>query len=49
MQNWIFIAAGVSLVIPLGWVLLRSRGTTFDIEPVSSQWLQEQKRAHEDR
>jgi hypothetical protein len=49
MQNWMFVAAAVSLVLPLGWVLLRSREATFDVEPVSRHWLQEQKRTREDR
>ena len=48
MQNWMLVAAAVSVVIPLGWLLLRPRAT-FDVEPVSSHWLQEQKRTHEDR
>jgi hypothetical protein len=49
MQNWMLVAAAVSVVIPLGWALLRSRVATFDVEPVSSHWLQEQKRTREDR
>ena len=43
------VVAAVTVVIPLGWVLLRSREATFDVEPVSSHWLQEQKRARDDR
>ena len=49
MQNWIFVAAAVSLVLPVGWMLLRSREATFDVEPVSRHWLEEQKRRREER
>ncbi|HEX6065877.1 MAG TPA: hypothetical protein VFZ04_16710 [Longimicrobiales bacterium] len=44
MHTWIFVAVAALLAIPLAWVALRSRETTFDIEPVSRHWLEEQKR-----
>jgi hypothetical protein len=44
MQTWILVVAATLLVIPLAWIALRSRATTFDIEPVSRHWLEEQKR-----
>jgi heme O synthase-like polyprenyltransferase len=44
MQNWIYVAVAALLAIPLAWMALRSREATFDIEPVSRQWLEEQKR-----
>ena len=44
MQNWIFLAAAALLAIPCAWIALRAREATFDIEPVSRHWLEEQKR-----
>jgi hypothetical protein len=48
MQHWIYVAGAALLAIALAWVALRFRGVTFDIEPVSRNWLMEQKRTRED-
>ncbi|HEY5618798.1 MAG TPA: hypothetical protein VIK60_12720 [Vicinamibacterales bacterium] len=48
MENWIYVAVAALLAIPLAWAALRSRGATFDIEPVSRQWLEEQKRIRDE-
>ena len=47
VQNWIYLAGAVLLVIPLVWVALRARRVTLDIEPVSQHWLAERKRITE--
>ena len=40
----IVVVVAVLLAIPLVWVARRARRTSFDIEPVSRHWLEEQKR-----
>jgi hypothetical protein len=48
MQNWIFMVAAALLAIPCAWMALRARVATFDIEPVSRHWLEEQKRIRDE-
>jgi hypothetical protein len=50
MQNWVYagVAGAALLAIPLAWMVLRYRAMSFDIEPVSRNWLEEQKRAREE-
>ena len=50
MQNWVYagVAGAALLAIPLAWMVLRYRAMSFDVEPVSRNWLEEQKRAREE-
>lgn len=48
MRIWIYLAAAALLAAPLVWVALQARHVTFDIEPVSEQWLTEKRRVRDD-
>ena len=48
MNGWIIAAVAALVAVPFVWLGLRKRAFTSDLDPVSAQWLAEQKRATDD-
>ena len=44
MSSWILLAVTVLIVLPLIWLVWRSRSLASDLDPVSTRWLADQKK-----